>query len=636
MGAGISVKVPFRLSTEPFLESPFGVTSEADGILPQIPDIVPPVCHNVVILGEGASTVIHLLALEGDALSDMTALTRHGASPVWWLASSQVRHRSEVARCLAMADAVVVTYDGTVEGSEDTVDEWIRFTGFSTKHCGVVVRVIGVNTSKCDSALALQHFQHALRNLIETEDCHPCLFPRLLVYQGSRVDLCVAGNGASRSEDATECFVLGVTDRLGDVAFEVLEQTSSDSAYPSVVLSCERCLVGPSISVVFGRKRWKGLRTAEPVGKVTIRRETVVDITVMWKDNATVLTAYNLKALHMLVEKIAREICHLHPIQIGVHAFSPCGTQVSLSVEEDLAIFSLLPTCWISEKPFELTETEVFFPTLTEPVALGANAAVFAAVVRGYNAVGKRLFAFDPWNDAYSVDDAEVLANCVRREVAMVRQVPAHPYIAHPVGILSQVLSRGGRDIHVPAFVMFERCDGDLRSVLYGSQQNLSHETVVCILQDISSALKHLHDHELIHRDVAAKNILLHHGHAVLADFGESRRGQEGRSLTRGVGTPQYMAPEVRVSGAGAPADMWSLAVVALELLDAMSRDRRRRMRTFTDAVLEGRVRDQGDIITILTELFVPSVDEEVEWFCRASLQWDPHSRVYFGLNSRT
>ena len=90
----------------------------------------------------------------------------------------------------------------------------------------------------------------------------------------------------------------------------------------------------------------------------------------------------------------------------------------------------------------------------------------------------------------------------------------------------------------------------------------------------VASALDYAHRHDVIHRDIKPENILLHDGHAMVADFGialavsaagGSRLTQTGMSL----GTPKYMSPEQAI-GEGdvdARSDMYSLACVTYEML---------------------------------------------------------------------
>jgi serine/threonine protein kinase len=100
----------------------------------------------------------------------------------------------------------------------------------------------------------------------------------------------------------------------------------------------------------------------------------------------------------------------------------------------------------------------------------------------------------------------------------------------------------------------------------------------------MARALYHAHCHNIIHRDVKPANMLISSSHPnelLLSDFGIARlfeRPQEmpialapERStsmLTRGAGSPPYMAPEqIRQQPVDARADVYALGVVLYEML---------------------------------------------------------------------
>jgi serine/threonine-protein kinase len=102
----------------------------------------------------------------------------------------------------------------------------------------------------------------------------------------------------------------------------------------------------------------------------------------------------------------------------------------------------------------------------------------------------------------------------------------------------------------------------------------LGVDDVTRIVADVGSALDYAHRQGVVHRDIKPANILIYEGTALLADFGIARAAAEGdgeRLTGTGIslGTPHYMSPE-QASGerdAGPPSDIYSLGVVAYELL---------------------------------------------------------------------
>lgn len=102
--------------------------------------------------------------------------------------------------------------------------------------------------------------------------------------------------------------------------------------------------------------------------------------------------------------------------------------------------------------------------------------------------------------------------------------------------------------------------------------RRLSSDQVVAVVARIGGALDHAHAHGLVHRDVKPSNILLEENdprRAWLADFGIAVTAQNmGQFTTGALGTAAYMAPEQsRPGSAGPPADVYSLACVAFEMV---------------------------------------------------------------------
>jgi len=100
-------------------------------------------------------------------------------------------------------------------------------------------------------------------------------------------------------------------------------------------------------------------------------------------------------------------------------------------------------------------------------------------------------------------------------------------------------------------------------------------DEAVLIARDVALALDYAHRHGVVHRDIKPDNILMHEGHAMVADFGVGRAiraAAHGESITYGglaVGTPGYMSPEqsagdTEVDGRS---DLYSLGCVLFEML---------------------------------------------------------------------
>ncbi|KDO21829.1 TKL protein kinase [Saprolegnia parasitica CBS 223.65] len=111
---------------------------------------------------------------------------------------------------------------------------------------------------------------------------------------------------------------------------------------------------------------------------------------------------------------------------------------------------------------------------------------------------------------------------------------------------------------------------GDLRSYLINQSpaQFSWDQKYQCILS-IIRGLVYLHTYKppIIHRDLKSRNVLLDSVKGTkLTDFGASRVAEEDDLMTNGIGTYQWMAPEV-ISGTnyGAPADVYSFGIILSE-----------------------------------------------------------------------
>jgi hypothetical protein len=108
-------------------------------------------------------------------------------------------------------------------------------------------------------------------------------------------------------------------------------------------------------------------------------------------------------------------------------------------------------------------------------------------------------------------------------------------------------------------------------------ERQLPVEDAVRIAQEVADALEYAHQRGVIHRDIKPENILLHGGHALVADFGIAlavSRSEGGTRMTEtgmSLGTPHYMSPEQAMGEREITprADIYALGCVLYEMLTA-------------------------------------------------------------------
>jgi serine/threonine-protein kinase len=116
--------------------------------------------------------------------------------------------------------------------------------------------------------------------------------------------------------------------------------------------------------------------------------------------------------------------------------------------------------------------------------------------------------------------------------------------------------------------------DGESLRDRLSREKQLSIDEAVKITTAVASALDYAHRQEVIHRDIKPENILLHDGHALVADFGialavSAAGGTRITETGLSLGTPQYMSPEQATADRtlDARSDVYSLACVTYEML---------------------------------------------------------------------
>ena len=153
-----------------------------------------------------------------------------------------------------------------------------------------------------------------------------------------------------------------------------------------------------------------------------------------------------------------------------------------------------------------------------------------------------------------------------QREIRLLARLQ-HPHILP----LYDSGTTGETSYFVSAFV-----EGETLRARLKREHQLSIDEAVRLAVEVADALDFAHVREVIHRDIKPENILLHDGHAIVADFGIARAmRRSGSEWTTAagmtVGSPAYMSPE-QASGdheIDGRADIYSLACVLFETLAA-------------------------------------------------------------------
>jgi Tol biopolymer transport system component len=145
---------------------------------------------------------------------------------------------------------------------------------------------------------------------------------------------------------------------------------------------------------------------------------------------------------------------------------------------------------------------------------------------------------------------------------------PQHPHILS----LFDSGEADGLVFYVMPFVEGE----SLRDRLNREKQ-LPVEEAVRIAREVLDALEYAHQKGIVHRDIKPENILLHGGHAMVADFGialAAAKSEGGTRMTEtgmSLGTPHYMSPEQSMGEREITpkADIYALGCVLYEMLTA-------------------------------------------------------------------
>lgn len=191
-------------------------------------------------------------------------------------------------------------------------------------------------------------------------------------------------------------------------------------------------------------------------------------------------------------------------------------------------------------------------------LAEGAFGKVYKGEYRGAE-VAVKMF------EALRLDKADdKVINELRMEAQMMERLSNHPNIVKFVGAITK------GDEGASFALVTEFCPrGSLYDLLVKKKKKLPLITLVRMARDIASGILHLHKEMIVHRDIAARNVLVGQNYEVyVADFGLARaQAAEVATTKQNFGPIAWMAPEALKSRQYSQAtDAFSFGILLWEM----------------------------------------------------------------------
>lgn len=208
-----------------------------------------------------------------------------------------------------------------------------------------------------------------------------------------------------------------------------------------------------------------------------------------------------------------------------------------------------------------------------------------------------------------------VLLKCFEQEYKVAVALD-HPHVVRAIEFCG---------VGTSPFLVMEFVDGESLGAKIEREGALPEELAIRLIAQVCQGLHRAHKQKLVHRDVKPDNILItHEGTAKLTDLGLVKELDNEMNLTktgRGLGTPNYMAPEQfrDAKNADVRCDVYSLGATLYTLV--------------TGGVPFGKVgplecwlRKQRNELPSAREVN-PAVSERVDWAIMRAMSGDPDKR---------
>jgi serine/threonine protein kinase len=200
------------------------------------------------------------------------------------------------------------------------------------------------------------------------------------------------------------------------------------------------------------------------------------------------------------------------------------------------------------------------------------------------------------------------------RNEAYIQSSVSHPNIAR----LYEYLVTGET-----ACIIMEFVDGDPLDVYLHRKGKLSNSEAENIIKQIAAALAYLHSKDILHRDIKPQNFKVQsNGTITMLDFGIAKNKYTPKLTQQGymVGTTEYMAPEQFRQQVEKRSDIWSLGVMAYELVTG-------HMPFGADNAVAMRFKiEKGDYTK--PRVLVPAISDKINTVIEKCLQVNPSGRI--------
>lgn len=241
---------------------------------------------------------------------------------------------------------------------------------------------------------------------------------------------------------------------------------------------------------------------------------------------------------------------------------------MSSSLSSDILCPNNGDVIWTSVKLQNGVESR-YLTNFTELLPIGSGG--FGVVAECENKLDKKVYAVKK----ISLKAANMPFQKILREVKAISSM-SHPNIVRYYQSWIEPLVSGCTndfweldEIESPClYIVIEYCYGRLSSFLDDFINHYSRELTLLIFRQVVQALAHIHEKNIIHRDLSRSNIFLdENGNAKVGDFGSAKElDDEGHAV---VSTSDGMnrAPEYVYGEVDAKADIYRLGVILAELL---------------------------------------------------------------------